>query len=1143
MNKINLSRRNYNYLVANETLEDYSLRYAPKSFRKFSELLIANTALGSISFLALEAIGASIAMSYGSCTAIWAIVIAAVIIFLTAIPISYHAARYNIDIDLITRSAGFGYIGSTITSLIYASFSFIFFALEAAIMAQALELYFGLPLSWGYLLSSLVIIPLVFYGITFINKLQLWTQPLWIIMMSAPFIAIYLKEPMAINSFLSFSGNISNTSDFNFYYFGFALGISLSLIGQIGEQVDYLRFMPPLKKENRFKWWFSVLIAGPGWIIIGLSKQLAGIFLAGVVLLAGLSVSEAKTPIEMYNIAYQYVFDDPTTALLTATFFVIVSQIKINVTNAYSGSLAWSNFFSRVTHSHPGRVVWMVFNIFIALLLMELGLFDALETVLSLYSNIAIAWISAVSADLLINKPLGLSPKIIEFKRAHLYNINPVGTGSMGVASIVSIVAFMGYLGDYAQSYSSMIAMVLAFTLSPLIAWWTKGKFYIARANDLHTEFVSQEVFLCEVCMHEYEREDMTFCPLHDVNICSLCCSLDSLCHDSCKSDTKDELSTTIGNYLSKFTYRYISPTMAFRLFKFILIISLSLFILSMAAWSVQNAYIDDLNPIVHSVMQEAFFTFYFIIAILTSVLVWWIILSYENRVLAEKELEERNEELSSQKELYDLVFENSVHAISILDLQTRQILTCNEKMVEIMEFTSKDEILGVDPTSFSPKLQYDGRKSSELIEEYIHKAVNNKSYSFEWMHQTKNKHAFWVYITLTYIFIKGKAYIHTSLQDIDAKKEIELNLANQNMILEESQRLAHIGSWEFNLVSRELSWSEETYRIFEIDVNIKASADLFLNSIHPEDKEYVRREYKSSLLNKKKHELKYRLLMKDGRIKYVNEQWETTFGYNNEALISIGTTQDITEQKNIEKQLVQNQAILLQQARLASAGEMIGNISHQWRQPLNTLGLLIQKLSLYYERDMLDTQKMKSSVKKSMDLIEGMSTTIDDFRDFFTPGKGREVFSIEEGIQKAHSIIEANLYNNSIMYNFEMDDKMLKIEGYPNEFSQVIVNILKNSQDILIDNKISDAFIKVKTYQEDISIIIDITDNGGGINKDVIAKVFEPYFTTKEEGKGTGIGLYMSKIIIDEHHKGELSVANTDDGVCFKIKLPNVEH
>ena len=352
--------------------------------------------MGSISFLALEAIGASIAILFGFTTAFWAILTASVIIFLTAIPISYYAARYNIDIDLITRSAGFGYVGSTITSLIYASFSFIFFALEAAILAQGLELYFALPLAWGYLLSSLIIIPLVFYGITLINKLQLWTQPVWIIMMIAPFIAVLLKEPEAVNAFLNFSGTVSENSEFSFYYFGFAVGISLSLIAQIGEQVDYLRFMPPLQKNNRIRWWSSLLLAGPGWIILGFLKQIGGIFLAAIVLLTGLSISEAKTPVQMYYIGYQYIFDNPEIALLASTLFVIVSQIKINVTNAYAGSLAWSNFFSRVTHSHPGRVVWMIFNISIALLLMEMGVFNVLEKVLGLYSNVAIAWIGAI---------------------------------------------------------------------------------------------------------------------------------------------------------------------------------------------------------------------------------------------------------------------------------------------------------------------------------------------------------------------------------------------------------------------------------------------------------------------------------------------------------------------------------------------------------------------------------------------------------------------------------------------------------------------------------------------------------------------------------------------------------------------------
>ncbi len=640
--------------MADETLEDYSLRYAPRSFRKWSELLIANTALGSISFLALEAIGASIAIRYGFSTAFWAIFSASIIIFITAIPISYHAAKYNIDIDLITRSAGFGYVGSTITSLIYASFSFIFFALEAAIMAQALELYFGLPLAWGYLLSSLLIIPLVFYGFTLINKLQLWTQPIWLIMMIVPFIAVLLKEPEAVQSFVSFSGTVSGTSDFNLYYFGFAMGISLALIAQIGEQVDYLRFMPPLQKENSGRWWTAMLLAGPGWIILGFLKQIGGIFLAGIVLLAGLSFYDAKTPIQMYSIGYQYVFESPHIALAAATFFVVISQIKINVTNAYAGSLAWSNFFSRVTHTHPGRVVWMVFNIGIALLLMELGLFYVLEKVLGLYSNVAIAWIGAITADLIINKPLGLSPKVTEFKRAYLYNINPVGVGSMGIASIIAIISFMGFLGDWAQSYSAVIAMFLAFFLSPVIAWLTKGKYYIARVNELQKSNDLQH--RCQVCDNDFEKQDMAYCPLHEVKICSLCCSLDSLCHDHCKKDSKNSLHTKTGQWLSGLFAHKISPQALLRIFDFIGIASLLLFIVAVIAWMVYSSQIGAMSDSALILLKESFITFFLIISILISLLVWWVLLLEESRELAEDVLEESNYNLQQYLNVIDKI-------------------------------------------------------------------------------------------------------------------------------------------------------------------------------------------------------------------------------------------------------------------------------------------------------------------------------------------------------------------------------------------------------------------------------------------------------------------------------------------------------
>jgi purine-cytosine permease-like protein len=528
--------RSYNAMVDNETLEDYSLRYAPKSFRRWSEYTVATTALGGIAYLADFAIGASIAITHGFASAVAAVLVAALVIFLTSVPIAYYSAKYSIDMDLLTRAAGFGYLGSTITSIVYASFTFIFFALEGSIMAQAFNSGFGIPLALGYLIASLIVIPLVVFGMTAMSKLQVWTQPVWLVLMFAPFVYVGFADPHKYAQFSHFAGS-NGSSSFSVLGFGLGMGVALSLIAQIGEQVDYLRFMPEKTAANAKKWWSAVIAAGPGWVILGALKQLGGAFLAFYVA-DKVGLTKAGEPIAQYLGGFGAFLTTGTLAL--AVFFVVLSQIKINVVNAYSGSLSWSNFFSRVLHYHPGRVVWIFFNVGIALTLMELGVFSFLNTVLGFYSNVAIAWIGALVADLVVNKPLKLSPPLIEFKRAHLYNFNPVGFGAMVVGSVVSILAFYNAFGAYPQAFSPFIALALAFVLSPVIAVATKGKYYIARADTLPEPLVvdgqlSAVTLECVVCTTSFERPDMAGCPFHDGPICSLCCSLDKKCHDMCK--------------------------------------------------------------------------------------------------------------------------------------------------------------------------------------------------------------------------------------------------------------------------------------------------------------------------------------------------------------------------------------------------------------------------------------------------------------------------------------------------------------------------------------------------------------------------------------------------------------------------------
>jgi purine-cytosine permease-like protein len=292
-----------------------------------------------------------------------------------------------------------------------------------------------------------------------------------------------VRDPGAFAGVTHYVGEKSAVGGFQLHLFGAALTVGIALITQMGEQADYLRFMPARTAANRRAWWAGVLAGGPGWVLLGVLKMLGGALLAYLAIKHMVPIDRAVDPNQMYLAAYEYVFPNYGWAVAATALFVVISQLKINVTNAYAGSLAWSNFFSRVTHSHPGRVVWVVFNTLIAFMLMEMNVFQALGDVLGLYSNIAIAWMMAVVADLVVNKPLGLSPRGIEFKRAYLYDINPVGVGSMALASVLSITAYLGTFGPMAQAFSALIAMGVAFIAAPLIAWGTQAGGITSRAS------------------------------------------------------------------------------------------------------------------------------------------------------------------------------------------------------------------------------------------------------------------------------------------------------------------------------------------------------------------------------------------------------------------------------------------------------------------------------------------------------------------------------------------------------------------------------------------------------------------------------------------------------------------------------------
>ncbi|MBI5784775.1 MAG: response regulator [Rhodocyclales bacterium] len=618
-------RRDYNTWVANETLEDYALRFTPRAFRKWSEFRVANMAFGDAAFLVLEAVGATLLVSYGFTNAALAVLVTGLIIFLAGLPVSYYAARYGVDMDLLTRGAGFGYIGSTLTSLIYATFTFIFFALEAAIMAYALELAFDIPPAIGYLVCALVVIPLVTHGVTAISRLQAWTQPAWLLLMVLPYVFVLHQEPTA------FDGIVGYGPGFDWQLFGAALTVGVALITQMGEQADYLRFMPERTAENRRRWNLAVLFGGTGWVFVGVAKMLGGMLLAYLALSHAVPVERAVDPNRMYLAGFEYVFAHPGLAVAATAIFVIVSQLKINVTNAYAGSLAWSNFFARLTHSHPGRVVWMVFNTLIALMLMEMNVFQALKQVLGLYSNVAIAWMMVVVADLVINKPLGLSPPGIEFRRAYLYDINPVGVGAMVAASVLSVAAHLGLFGEWAQAFASFIAIGIALVATPLLAWATGGRYYLARPAHVHEPGTQR----CVICEKDYEAEDMAACPAYGGAICSLCCALDARCHHLCQP--KARFAAQWGGVLRRAFPRALWPYLDAGLGQYLLLM-LALVPLLGALLGLVYANEVQGNPAFAATLPPLFLKLFVALLLVSGIIAWWLVLTLKSREVAQEE-------------------------------------------------------------------------------------------------------------------------------------------------------------------------------------------------------------------------------------------------------------------------------------------------------------------------------------------------------------------------------------------------------------------------------------------------------------------------------------------------------------------------
>ncbi len=236
-------------------------------------------------------------------------------------------------------------------------------------------------------------------------------------------------------------------------------------------------------------------------------------------------------------------------------------------------------------------------------------------------------------------------------------------------------------------------------------------------------------------------------------------------------------------------------------------------------------------------------------------------------------------------------------------------------------------------------------------------------------------------------------------------------------------------------------------------------------------------------------------------------------------------------------KEIKKTHQIMQAQSRLAQMGEMISMIAHQWRQPLTAISSRANAMIIKSKLNKITNELVIANSKYIVDYSSHLSSTIDDFRDFFKANKKKTITSFDKIIKEVLSIVEISIANKNIQIIKELNCSE-EFHSFENELKQVVLNLIKNAEDILLEKNVENPYIKVKTYIKDTKYILEVVDNGGGIPIDIIDNIFDPYFSTKLQKDGTGLGLYMSKTIIEEHCYGKLLAFNNNHGAVFKVEL-----
>lgn len=416
-------------------------------------------------------------------------------------------------------------------------------------------------------------------------------------------------------------------------------------------------------------------------------------------------------------------------------------------------------------------------------------------------------------------------------------------------------------------------------------------------------------------------------------------------------------------------------------------------------------------------------------------------------------------------------------------------------------------------------------------------------------------------------------ALIHSNLMEWNERKQAKE--LQKELAVDGTQD----GFWSWNPTTNTIYFSPRWKDMIGYeDSEMENKFESWFNCIHVDDRERVMADVQAHLKQQTEYYVnEHRLLCKNGSYKWILARGKALFNENGKPYKMDGFHTDITQRKRLEEELYsvsmtlskelsegiskqlrlsltntelekklkqeilirrQKEEMLLQQTRQAAMGEMISMIAHQWRQPLTVISLTADNIFLDLQFGTLDNEKLEHALSGIVSQVKYLSETIDDFRQFFVPNKDKENMLLHECLEGAYHIIGPSLLSKNIKVEKLYEDTT-RISLYKNELVQVFINFLKNAQDAFIDNPVKNAFIKLHTREYEDYVEVLISDNAGGIPIEIQQQIFEPYFTTKSKKNGTGLGLYMSKTIIQDHSCGSIKVDNIDKGVLFTIQFP----